>query len=97
LSADKASLAGLAGEHLAAGVTLKDARLLLDLASLSLPGDGQVHGELTIDGWASPPTFALSGTIERVDLAAATTAIAGTELVGGTGGISTNVKAAGLS
>ncbi len=97
LSADKVSFSGLTAEHLAAGVALKSARLLFDLASLALPNEGQAHGELTIDGWATPPTFALHGAIGNVDLAAATTAVAGTELVSGSGDLSVNLKASGLS
>ena len=96
-STDKVRLGSVEAERAAAGLNLRDGRLLLDLADLAIPGGGQARGELTVEGWTTMPNYTIRGGIERANMPSLTAALTGMELVSGIGNVTVDLTASGAS
>ena len=69
ISADKVLLGGLQTGRGAASVTLRDGKLLADIAELDLAdGAGLARGQFTVDMAGSVPAYVLRGKLEKAGL-----------------------------
>ncbi len=94
LSAGRLLAHGLSFGRCAATLTLKDGRLLADVAELTLD-NGHGSGQLTADFNGPRPQFAISGKLEEVDAGRASAALLGRAALDGQSTVVADLAAAG--
>jgi len=95
-SAARLLVDGMEFGRFAASVSLKQGRLLADIAEISIEG-GRASGQLTMDFSSGQPQLAVRGRLEDIDASRATTALLGHNAVQGLSTITADVAAAGKS
>lgn len=94
LSADRVAVGGIELGRSAATVTLKDGRLLADLAELKFNG-GEGAGQLTADFTGLLPRVTLRGKLERIEAGPLSNAVLGRQLLQGQANVVADLAGAG--
>lgn len=95
-SAARVLAGGMEFGRFAASISLKQGRLLADVAEIGVDG-GRASGQLTADFGDGQPQLAVRGRLEDIDASRATTALLGHSAVQGLSTITADVSAAGSS
>jgi AsmA protein len=95
-SAARVLAGGMEFGRFAASLSLKQGRLLADVAEVGVDG-GRASGQLTADFGDGQPQLAVRGRLEDIDASRATTALLGHSAVQGLSTITADVSAAGSS
>jgi len=96
ISADRVRAAGVEAGRTAAALTVKDGRLLTNIADLELKG-GAGSGQISIDYTGSQPKVVVRGKIERIEAAGLSESLLGSQVLSGPATIVADLTAAGLS
>lgn len=83
LSADQVKAGGLTFGRSAASVSVKDSKLLADIAEVEIESDGNMRGQITVDMSGLVPRYVMRGKLEAVDAAKATGIVFGHPVLGG--------------
>jgi uncharacterized protein involved in outer membrane biogenesis len=94
LSAGHLLVGGMDAGRFAASLTLKEGRLLADVAELTVAG-GRTNGQLTADFTGPQPRFALVGRLEDLDAARASNVVLGQTALEGQSTVVADLKAHG--
>lgn len=97
ISADGVVTPGGRLENCAASLSLKDGRLLADIAGVELAGGGSGNGQVSVDATSDAPRISVRGRLERLDGASVTRALFGHEILRGHLDLSAELAGAGGS
>lgn len=97
LSADEIIGLPLRVGRAAATVTIKSGKMLADITELEVGSGGDGRGQVAMDANGVAPNLQLSGKLDRLDYAAATTALVGFPALHGIGSISVDLMGSGSS
>ncbi len=83
ISADQVKAGALTLGRSAASISIRDAKLLADLAEVEIESDGSMRGQITIDMGGLVPRYIVRGKLETIDAAKATGLVFGHPVMAG--------------
>lgn len=97
ISAASVTMNGMTLGHGAATVTMKDSKLLADLAEVELENEASGEARISVDLTAAEPRYELRGSLEAADLGRLTRMVSGKEMVSGSGTATVQITASGAT
>lgn len=97
LSAEQVQVGSLPLGRSAAAVSLRDGKMLADLAELEFEGGGEGTVQVSVDANSSPPELGVRGRLHGFETGNLSVALIGEPVVSGRGDVLIDVKAAGDS